>query len=112
MTKKTIASIVVMPFIFGGVLVYSLYEPRIEYVREYVAAPTLEEIIEQRIADTIASSEFQNEVNAIARARVLYALSVERQEVAVELSDLAMQSFRVSEGFSEAWVNEAMNHDQ
>lgn len=105
--KTTI--IVVMTLVIGGIVAHTIYEPRIEYVKEYVAAPTIEQLTAERAAAIMATVEFQEEINAIANARALYQLSIEKQDIAVELSELAMLNFKRSKELAEQWTNSTLN---
>jgi hypothetical protein len=106
MTKIQTTLVVAFSLVIGGSLVYFISEPQIEYVKqvEVVEPPSLSEEIAVRASDIMASPEFQDEVRAMATARALYALSIERQDIAVELSEMAMSSYLKSKELASNWT--------
>lgn len=80
-------------------LVYSSTE--LEVVNEVVVVEKTE--LEKRIELVYNSPEFQNEMNALATSRALYEMSLETQDKAVELSEQALESYRVSNDLANEW---------
>lgn len=103
MTKTKISLIALFGICLGVIVTIVNVEPKIEYVREYVPAPTLDEIIKERASSIINSQTFKDEITALATARALYQLSVEKGDVAVDLSAMALESYRKSELLSSNW---------
>ena len=102
---KKIITVTLFIGVIGGIIGTLCYsEPKIEYVKEVVEPPSLNEIITQRAIDIMATAEFQEEIRAMATARALYQLSIEKQDVAVELSEMAMASYKKSVDLSSKWT--------
>lgn len=66
---------------------------------------TINDIIVERTMLVLGSEEFQAEVRALATARALHELSLEKQDEALRLAEMAQKSHSNSRILAEAWVS-------
>lgn len=109
MTKKQAIVVCSICIILGAVSHSLLRSDTIEYVNVEkvveVQPPTLQETINAKAEAIMQTQEFQEEMRNTAMARALYTLSIEQQDKAVALSEMAVQSNQASIALSETWHN-------
>ena len=92
--------------IFGGFASVYALPSKIEYknVEVKTAPPTQTEIIEQVTKSIYDSDKFQQEMRETAKARALYQLSIEQQDNAVHLSEMAVKANGNSQLLADDWM--------
>ena len=73
-------------------------EPQVEVIVEEEKTE-----VEIRTENILHSAEFQKEIKALAESRALFEMSLERQDEAVELSERALETYRVSNELANVW---------
>jgi hypothetical protein len=88
----------------GGALVtVALVPATVHIVNEQ---QDIQDIIDEQTDAIMASQEYQNEMQALAKARALYILSNERQDIAIELADMALDSYNKNQELGAKWFNQ------
>lgn len=67
---------------------------------------SLQDVIDERTDAVLASKAYQEEMYALAKARALYQLSNERQDIAVELSEMALASYNRNQELGQLWFSQ------
>lgn len=88
-----------------GVIIAVTVTKETEYITEYieVPTPTLGDEVAKRADEMMNSELFKEEMRVTAVARSLYFMSIERQDIAVELSEMAVMSNKRAEELASKW---------
>lgn len=107
MTKTKISIIALLSICLGVIINSYISKDKVEYiyVKEAAEEITLNDIIVERTTIILNSDEFRNEITALATARALYQLSLEKQDSAIDLSTMALESYKKSKLLAENWIN-------
>jgi pyruvoyl-dependent arginine decarboxylase (PvlArgDC) len=94
-----------------GVIIAVSVTKETEYITEYIEVPkpSLNDEVAQRADEMMNSELFKEEMRVTAVARTLYFMSIERQDVAVELSEMAVMSNKRAEELASKWHAKVTN---
>lgn len=100
MSSKVLVGTLVGCIVFG-IIIGTSYVPKISYYENTTKTRDVE--VQERTKEIYNSGEFVKEMNALATARALFELSNEVQDGAVELSEMAIESYNESQIMAENW---------
>lgn len=100
MQYKIIVALLFAGVIVGSFIGLSFKSDTIVYHNEIKQR---HEIIAEKTLAIYESDEFKAEMLALATARALFAMSLDEQDGAVELSEMAMMSYEKSQLMADTW---------